>query len=317
MWPTRSRRALSKTLTKCVWLCGLAAFAANACGNGPVSHNRDGGQAGRAGGGGTAGTAGQGGYGGQWPPPCNLPAWCFECGNGVHSFGESCDDGNSISGDGCNRICQVEASWECPEEGPCWKGRLCGDGVVALDEICDDGNSKSGDGCSADCHLIEPGWFCPAPGKGCRPDRRAFPAIDAGAVCDGGGSCAVCGNGIVEPGEDCDDGIDPSAELHNEDGLYGGCTTACKLGPYCGDGIVNGSEGCDLASDNGVVHHDGIAGEPSYCSSACTVAHYCGDGIADGDLGEECDLGPLNGQMDQRCDSNCKYDDGGYCRLCL
>lgn len=49
---------------------------------------------------------------------------------------------------------------------------------------------------------------------------------------------AVCGNGIVEDGELCDDGVN--------DGSYGHCNPGCMvLGPYCGDGTVNGPEPCD------------------------------------------------------------------------
>jgi hypothetical protein len=40
---------------------------------------------------------------------------------------------------------------------------------------------------------------------------------------------------------------------------------------------------------------------------ACTKRHFCGDGNADGDLGEECDLGELNGQPQQGCDKDCRH----------
>jgi hypothetical protein len=83
--------------------------------------------------------------------------------------------------------------------------------------------------------------------------------------------------------EECDNGAD------NDDTAYGGCTTACKWGPYCGDGIVNGPEECDNGKNNGGAYADGG------CTLACTKPHYCGDGILDTDLSEECDLGPKNG----------------------
>src|SRR5689334_20938744 len=51
-----------------------------------------------------------------------------------------------------------------------------------------------------------------------------------------GGSGAVCGNGTVETGEDCDDG-----NQVNDDA----CSNICKL-PGCGDGIVQLGEECDL-----------------------------------------------------------------------
>jgi cysteine-rich repeat protein len=314
MSTTRSKPELVPVLAKCVCICGLAAAAGNACGNGPITGNLDGGQGGIGGRtGGAAGIVGTGGYGGEWPPPCGRPAWCTECGNGILSWGESCDDGNTVSGDGCNRLCQVEADWQCLTYGPCQKASRCGDGNVTSDETCDDGNTVNGDGCSEDCQRIEPGWYCPAPGKACRLDRRA----DREKGCDGGGACAVCGNGIVEPGEECDDGTDPSSKLHNQDDVYGACTTQCRLGPYCGDGIANGEEECDLAESNGFIDRGGIPGAPSYCSFACTVVHYCGDGFPDGDLGEECDLGIQNGEYGQHCSGDCKYVDYGECLLCI
>ena len=35
---------------------------------------------------------------------------------------------------------------------------------------------------------------------------------------------------------------------------YGGCTTACELGPYCGDGIVQEHESCDDGDPNAPLH---------------------------------------------------------------
>ena len=60
------------------------------------------------------------------------------CGNGVIEAGETCDDGNLISEDGCSDLCLLE---------------VCGDGVLqgGLGEECDDGNGVGGDGCSLIC----------------------------------------------------------------------------------------------------------------------------------------------------------------------
>jgi cysteine-rich repeat protein len=57
-----------------------------------------------------------------------------------------------------------------------------------------------------------------------------------------GGPIPVCGDGVVEGSEVCDDGIN--------DGSYGGCSAGCTApGPFCGDGIVNGEEPCDDGDD--------------------------------------------------------------------
>ncbi|WP_216673601.1 RCC1 domain-containing protein [Pyxidicoccus fallax] len=64
----------------------------------------------------------------------------FECGNGVQDPGETCDDGNSVNGDGCSAMCQLQSG-----------APLCGNGTVEAGETCDDGNVASGDGCSQVC----------------------------------------------------------------------------------------------------------------------------------------------------------------------
>jgi hypothetical protein len=103
-----------------------------------------------------------------------------------------------------------------------------------------------------------------------------------------------CGDGIIAGGEECDAGA------LNNDGTYGGCDTQCKLGPHCGDGMVNGPEECDLGRDNG----DTAYGKNG-CTVACTKVHYCGDGMVDGTMGEECDLGAVNGAAGAPCASDC------------
>ncbi len=110
------------------------------------------------------------------------------CGDGILDPGESCDDGNNVSGDGCSAMCRFEAR--------------CGDGIVQMDrgEVCDDGNNFSGDGCRSDCASDE---TC---------GNRIIDTA-TGEVCDGTPDCApgcrtllLCGNGRIDPGEQCDDG---------------------------------------------------------------------------------------------------------------
>lgn len=88
------------------------------------------------------------------------------------------------------------------------------------------------------------------------------------------GAEAICGNGIVEPGEACDDG-----EGNIETGACKpGCTAA-----YCGDGLVHdGVEACD----------DGNMVDDDACSNTCLPPAACGDGIVQDP--EECDEGNAN-----------------------
>lgn len=53
---------------------------------------------------------------------------------------------------------------------------------------------------------------------------------------------AVCGDGIIGAGEECDDS--------KNDGGYNECQADCKLGGFCGDGIVQENEVCDDADPN-------------------------------------------------------------------
>jgi cysteine-rich repeat protein len=67
------------------------------------------------------------------------------CGDDVQQTDEGCDDGNTVSNDGCSATCQTES---------------CGDGIVQTDEHCDDGNTAAGDGCGATCALEKAALVC-------------------------------------------------------------------------------------------------------------------------------------------------------------
>ncbi|MFC1655311.1 DUF4215 domain-containing protein [Patescibacteria group bacterium] len=71
------------------------------------------------------------------------------CGNNIKEAGELCDDGNTVSGDGCDSSCQVEAVLIDPVFVE------CGNGSLEINEECDDGNTTSGDGCSSTCEEEE------------------------------------------------------------------------------------------------------------------------------------------------------------------
>jgi cysteine-rich repeat protein len=110
-------------------------------------------------------------------------------------------------------------------------------------------------------------------------------------------SCAArCGDGIINGYEACDDGD------KNSDQAYGGCTTACALGPYCGDGYIDPDFGeeCDDGSNLGSYAH------PTGCGPGCHKIPYCGDGNVDGLFGEQCDDGDKNGDGTSTCEANCR-----------
>ncbi|WP_395827963.1 DUF4215 domain-containing protein [Archangium violaceum] len=64
-----------------------------------------------------------------------------------------------------------------------------------------------------------------------------------------------CGNGIIDAGEQCDDGVN--------DGGYGQCAPGCVLGARCGDGIVQTGNG-EQCDDGNTTSHDG-------CSATCKL----------------------------------------------
>ena len=234
------------------------------------------------------------------------------CGNGHLDPGEECDDGNAAPLDGCSAVCQIECFETCGAcgiVGPC-RGAYCGNGRLDPGEVCDDWNDSSGDGCSADCTAIAPGWRCPAVGHYCAPicgDGRVVPpetCDDSNTIAgDGCNEICVseprlgrCGTGWIEGAEECDLGV------MNNDNAYGGCTTTCRWGPRCGDSVVNGTEECDLGADGNRARY----GDAGGCTAFCTLPHFCGDGHPDVENGEQCDLGPNNGLINQGCTRTCK-----------
>jgi len=106
---------------------------------------------------------------------------------------EECDDGNLNDNDGC--------SSECLNEGSSAAGSVCGNGDVGPGEDCDDGNSGAGDGCSGQC-LYE---GSPQLNPDCAT-LTEFSPNELIQACAGNVYYAVCGNGVVEDGEACDDG---------------------------------------------------------------------------------------------------------------
>ena len=171
---------------------------------------------------------------------------CDVCGDSVVGLLESCDDGNTADGDGCSAECQDEGctaqtpGW--PSVPLCDDGLLCTtntctNGSCQAAALCDDGNSCTDDTCTGDGCLYtnntgvcDDGLSCTAGDTcsgglcvgttTCAPGTFCSPFLDQ---CVAGASTSttsttttstttttvaggLCGNGLVEGAEQCDDG---------------------------------------------------------------------------------------------------------------
>lgn len=191
------------------------------------------------------------------------------CGDREVSFGEQCDDGNVISGDGCSATCQMEFLAEC------------GNGQLNSAEECDDGNLREGDGCTRLCRL-ESG----ACGNG-RIETALNEQCDDGNTIENDGctfctfdKASNCGNGVVEEGELCDMGdrnsMNPSL-----------CRINC-MPPRCGDRVLDFNEECD----------DGNNLNGDSCSATCELERAAGE-IARNNFGNTIIGNVVRGEVDE------------------
>jgi cysteine-rich repeat protein len=226
--------------------------------------------------------------------PCGNGVVESDVWNGCGLAREVCDDGNRLTGDGCDDHCQREPYFDCPASGGTCSPARCGDGIVnsyisleygAVQEFrdlggnacllvghpnhavgcfderyqpdCNDGNRENGDGCSSECK-VEPGpWVCP----------RSISRVPCHR--------ATCGDGLVENFvEQCDDGNASSGDGCSADCVNEMCDDNGCRAPLCGNGVIEPTwtpghfmagwvlpEPCD---DGNTIDGDG-------CSGACTI----------------------------------------------
>jgi hypothetical protein len=239
------------------------------------------------------------------------------CGNGVIDIGEACDDGpaNGTTECGCQLDCtytpadtacgdpsvsECDLADTCDGMGACEPniepdGTACGD---PTDTQCDNPDTCLSGFCEPNYELIgtvcDDGLFCtgdppadpdtcnglgicdPGPGNPCQPTElcqepdQCIPQVD-------------CGNGVIDPGEACDDGA-----ANGETDC--GCQLDCQYAPEftaCGD--PNATE-CD---------------DPDSCDGMGTCdPRYVAAGSACGDQGVEC-------LVDDTCDGMGICEDNG------
>ncbi|MDA0375739.1 MAG: S-layer homology domain-containing protein [bacterium] len=182
------------------------------------------------------------------------------CGDNEVQVGEVCDDGNSLSGDGC--------SAECLQEIHCSGGYMIGDRYPAPDgcNICT--CTEAGIACtetactqkkcfsSGECGQSE---VCSVEEGDCRyPCPIGAVCIQACAgVCIPQTATIICGNGVCEEGE---------SAVPDRTGLLLYCPQDCELaGPVCGDAVCDSGEADEyrLGEDGPILIRRGV------CATDC------------------------------------------------
>lgn len=276
---------------------------------------------------------------------CSSTCKIRKCGNGIIDPGEQCDNGTANNNNAdCRADCVLNrcgdgfvnaGKEQCEGAVPVAQGSpdaipvetagcninctspACGDGILnrhfrpkkladgtdaSTTEQCDDGARDPDNNCSVDCQF----------------ERCGNGIIDPGEQCDGNdavGPCSptcfrmVCGNGIVDPGEECDNG---GANANNAD-----CRSDCVIN-RCGDGHPNEVGLHHEACDGGplAAPHDrtAVPTNTNDCNSNCTTAS-CGDSIVNSlhkvapplTLTEQCD--PPN--AGHGCTTSCQLETCG------
>ncbi len=145
-------------------------------------------------------------------------------------------------------------------------------------------------------------------------DNALMPSAAACDIHGGLWQAAVCGNGLIEAGEGCDNASG------NSDTKPDACRTWCARAT-CGDNVVDSNEQCEehdlnhyICSDlkqQGNDHYPGpvpnfwggtLSCDIDDCTFDVSECHYCGDGMTQMPH-EQCDDG--NSSNDDGCNNNC------------
>lgn len=180
------------------------------------------------------------------------------CGDGLVQDGETCDDGNSVAGDGCSFSCEVEECYSCSGQPS-----VC---APADGAACDDGNACTLDSCAAG-HCVgvnDDGAWC----------TDNFPCTRDDSCLDG-----VC-SGTPDIGASCNDtNVCTTSDVCTAIGNWVGCRGTPNDHVACDDGNSCTKDDTCLATLCNGVPDDGI---PCDDRNFCTRSDTCSGGSCSG-----------------------------------
>ena len=224
----------------------------------------------------------------------------WRCGDGNLDDGEVCDDGELNN---TPRHCNSDCTGPTP---------YCGDGkiqrencngysdcvvVEGMSEECDDRYMNGAPGyCYEDCSgKCGDGTLNGDHGETCDDGGNNGSIGYCNSTCDG--DTPVCGNGVQEKGEACDEGNDVN-------GKYGHCNSNCNgqyEAGYCGDNIIQIADAADCPVSFTLC-------DENTTENCCEVVEF-----ATGDSPETCDEGDKNdyhGHCNKYCNGTASCGNG-------
>lgn len=238
------------------------------------------------------------------------------CGDELIKGDEECDDGNLNDEDGCNNDCEVNHS----------SALECGNEILEPDndEECDDGNANSdtvADACRTDCtehrcgdNVVDSDEECLL---GDDADCGTGNVCNESCMCEQGHpSGPVCGDGVIESPEKCDDnniipgdGCNSSCAIETNWTCTGQPSVCTNQPPVqgncskCEDVICSDGKACFVKNDNSGTICGPIASTIDG-HTRCIIDSVCGNGWREHD--EYCDNGEANSDTQPNaCRTNC------------